>query len=153
MSQQAIAGVVYVSADALSYLPLEEVEVRALVVDGKCLSLWRVFVGNNQVIVSARVDVIQTFYNPSRDSTPRAKYLFPLPAQAAVCAFDMGTSFGRVIVGVAKEKQQAQEDFEQAIQRGKKTALVEWGTGDSTFTDAPLRSVLMSRTPKSLQSP
>ena len=102
------------------------------------VSLWCTYSQDDKrLVVSARVDIIQTFYNSNKDSTPRAKYVFPLPASAAVCAFDMGTSSGRVIVGVAKEIQQAKEDFEQAIQQGKKTALVEWVTGDSTFSGIP----------------
>lgn len=45
----------------------------------------------------------------------------------------MGTSSGRVIVGVAKEKQQASQEHEQAIRDGKKTALVEWAADDSAY--------------------
>lgn len=75
---------------------------------------------------------MQSFYNPSRGPTPRAKYVFPVPSRAAICAFDMATSSGRVIVGVAKEKDEAKQTHEQAIQEGKTTALVEWVTDDST---------------------
>ena len=59
--------------------------------------------------------------------------MFPVPSGAAVCAFDMYSELtDRLIVGVAKEKLQAAQEHEQAIQEGKRTALVEWGSGDST---------------------
>ncbi|EKM57238.1 uncharacterized protein PHACADRAFT_194803 [Phanerochaete carnosa HHB-10118-sp] len=114
MASQSFSGVVHASGDGnLTHLPLEEVKVNTLIVD-----------------VSTRVDVTQVFYNPSIQWTPRAKYVFPVPARAAVCAFDMGTSTGRVIVGVAKEKEQAKAEHETAIQEGRTTALVEWITSD-----------------------
>jgi hypothetical protein len=82
-------------------------------------------------LVSARVDIIQTFSNPSNQPTPRAKYVFPVPARSAVCAFDMSTSSGQAIVGVAKDSAQAKSEFEAAMQEGKKAALVERITDDS----------------------
>lgn len=133
MSSQSFSGVVFNSGDSLEHLPLEQVEIRTLIVDGQCLDLWRSVRSElDDCAVSARVDVIQIFNNPVSTSTPRAKYVFPLPARAAVCAFNMTTSSGRVIVGIAKEKGQAKAEFEQAIHERKKTALVEWASNDGT---------------------
>lgn len=49
----------------------------------------------------------------------------------------MGTSSGQVIIGVAKDNEQAKADFEQAIKHGRKTALVEWAADDSELNNVP----------------
>lgn len=72
----------------------------------------------------------QVFTNPSDHPTPRAKYVFPIPARAAVCAFEMRMDNGHTIVGIAKERQQAATDHASAIRQGKATSLVEWVTDD-----------------------
>ncbi|KAG1755252.1 uncharacterized protein EDB91DRAFT_1242451 [Suillus paluster] len=85
------AGIVYRSLDRrLLHLPLQEVDVRVWMVD-----------------VSARVMLSQVFVNTSESPTSRAKYVFPLPARAAVCGFELEHADGQVIVGVAKEKSEA----------------------------------------------
>ena len=78
------------------------------------------------------MNIVQRFHNTSKFSTGRAKYVFPIPAGAAVCAFEMHTADNRVIVGEVKEKTKAQEDHEQAIREGNRTALVDCISGDST---------------------
>ena len=75
----------------------------------------------------------QTFTNTSDTSTSRAKYVFPVPSRAAVCAFEMIHADGRTIVGVSKEKQKATEEHEAAIREGKFTGLLEWVTDDGQF--------------------
>ncbi|KAG6377331.1 hypothetical protein JVT61DRAFT_15121 [Boletus reticuloceps] len=97
----------------IEYLTLEEVRVRAWVVD-----------------VSSRIVLSQTFYNPSDESTGRAKYVFPLPANAAVCAFELELEDGTVIVGEVKEKEDAALNFTRAVEQGKTAALVERVTDD-----------------------
>lgn len=82
--------------------------------------------------MSAKVTLSQEFVNTSDEPTPRAKYVFPVPARAAVCAFEMRTEDGRVIAGVAKEKEKAAREHAAAIRQGKLTAHVEWATDDST---------------------
>ncbi|KAK7680416.1 hypothetical protein QCA50_016657 [Cerrena zonata] len=114
MSGQPFSGIVYGSPESgLIHLPLVEVKVRALVVD-----------------VSARVTLSQVFVNQDPDRTPRAKYVFPIPAGAAVCAFEMHTEDGGTIRGIAKEREQAHREHEQALNAGKLTSLVEWATDD-----------------------
>ncbi|KAF9232854.1 vault protein inter-alpha-trypsin domain-containing protein [Melanogaster broomeanus] len=97
----------------IGYLPLEEVKVKAWVVD-----------------VSARIVITQTFQNPSGSPTGRAKYLFPLPANAAVCAFDLEFEDGRMLVGEVKEKETAAQAFTDAVEGGRKAGLVERVTDD-----------------------
>ena len=90
----------------------------------------------------------QVFTNYSTDKTPRAKYVFPIPAGAAVCAFQMRTEDGRVIHGVVKDHQEAQREHEQALSSGKLTSLVEWATNDSKILFSVQSQFLIS----SLQS-
>jgi hypothetical protein len=85
------------------------------------------------VPVSARVVLSQVFENVSESPTSRAKYVFPLPASAAACAFELEHADGRVIVGVAKEKSEAAQAFQSAVDAGKTAGLVEWVTDDSAI--------------------
>ncbi|RDB29586.1 hypothetical protein Hypma_015119 [Hypsizygus marmoreus] len=112
------SGVTYnsVSSDGstrTAYLSLEEVRVKVLVID-----------------LSARVTLAQKFFNASDITTGRCKYLFPVPASAAICAFDIQTSDGRTIVGVAKEKDVAQVQYEEALSAGKFAGLANYVTDD-----------------------
>ncbi|KAH8102054.1 hypothetical protein BXZ70DRAFT_1016052 [Cristinia sonorae] len=66
------------------------------------LSLLRATVEARVVDASAIVTFTQVFCNTSELSTPRAKYIFRLPARAAVCAFEM-CSQDRLVRGVVKE--------------------------------------------------
>ncbi|KAG1850820.1 hypothetical protein DFJ58DRAFT_661881 [Suillus subalutaceus] len=103
------AGIVYRSLDQhLLHLPLQEVDVRVWMVD-----------------VSARVMLSQVFENDSESPTSRAKYVFPLPANAASCAFELEHADGRVITCVAKEKSEAAEAFHVAMDAGRSAGLVE----------------------------
>ncbi|KAH7908679.1 hypothetical protein BJ138DRAFT_1068391 [Hygrophoropsis aurantiaca] len=98
----------------LAHLPLESVSVKAWMVD-----------------VSARICLTQVFANSSETSTGRAKYVFPLPARAAVCAFELEHADGRIITGIAKEKLEAAQMFDKAVQEGRTAGLVEWVTDDT----------------------
>lgn len=68
---------------------------------------------SSYLVVSARVMLSQVFENESESPTSRAKYVFPLPANAAICAFELQHADGRVMTGVAKlkEKSEAAETF------------------------------------------
>jgi Vault protein inter-alpha-trypsin domain len=78
------------------------------------------------------VTLKQTFTNPSDIAINETKYVFPVPARAAVCAFEMHFADGRRIIGVSKEKAQAAREYQAAVQAGKAAALVDWVTDDST---------------------
>lgn len=92
----------------------------------------RVFIRSSSV--SATVTLTQTFWQCSAAATPRAKYVFPVPAQAAVCGFEMRTEDGRVLAAVAKEKEAARREHEQAIQTGRMTGLVEHVSDDGALS-------------------
>ena len=47
-----------------------------------------------------------------------------------MCGFEMRTEDGRVIKAVAKDKETARQEHEQAIEQGKLTGLVEHVTDD-----------------------
>ncbi|KAG6857619.1 hypothetical protein H0H87_010187 [Tephrocybe sp. NHM501043] len=60
--------------------------------------------------------------------------MFPVPASAAICAFSLETSDGRIVKGVAKDKDIAQQEFEDAQQTGQLAGLVNYGGMDDIFT-------------------
>lgn len=70
-----------------------------------------------------RVKVEQRFTNPT-DDWINARYLFPLPQNAAVdhLTIQIGE---RIIEGEIQKKQQARETFNRAAEQGKKASLVE----------------------------
>ncbi|MEM7797323.1 MAG: VIT domain-containing protein, partial [Cyanobacteria bacterium P01_C01_bin.118] len=71
----------------------------------------------------SRVEVKQTFTNPY-DEPLEAIYKFPLPEDAAVD--DMEIRIGdRVIRGLIKEKEKAQEIYQEAKREGKTAGLLE----------------------------
>ena len=65
--------------------------------------------------VSATVTLTQAFWQWAATPTSTARYVFPVPAQAAVCGFEMRTEDGRVVTAVAKEREAARKEFQQAI--------------------------------------
>ncbi|KAJ8520584.1 hypothetical protein ONZ45_g2604 [Pleurotus djamor] len=95
------------------YLPLEEVRIHVLILD-----------------VTARVTIDQVFSNPENTATSRAKYLFPVPASACLCAFEARKANGDIIVGKCMDKDRAREKHEAAIRQGKLTGLLENVTDD-----------------------
>ncbi|KAJ7151532.1 von Willebrand domain-containing protein [Mycena filopes] len=98
------------------HLVLEEMKAKVLIID-----------------VAARVTLKQVYRNPLPTATSRAVYYFPVPANGAVCAFEMTTSDDRVVKALCKEKTQAREEYEQALAQGQETSLLEW-VADDIFT-------------------
>lgn len=127
------------------HLPLEEISVSAIVVDGKYNNVIVIRVGaltrtfhalrltQFPCAVSAKIIISHIFSNPSPDSTGRAKYIFPVPARAAVCGFGMKTSDGRELIGMAKENQRAEEEYRHAVEQSKVAGLVQWGADDGVY--------------------
>ncbi|KAJ3111436.1 hypothetical protein HDU96_005696 [Phlyctochytrium bullatum] len=80
----------------------------------------------------ARVTISQTFHpaapSQTQDSKPfkasEALYQFPLPENAAVCAFECDVD-GKRIAGIVKEKEEAREEYKAAVESGKTAGLVE----------------------------
>jgi Ca-activated chloride channel family protein len=91
---------------ARGHLPLEAMEVRGRI-DG----------------LLARVTVRQTFVN-ALDEPIEASYIFPLPDRAAVTRFRMEVS-GRVIEGILEERGRAREQYDRAIEEGRRAAIAE----------------------------
>jgi Ca-activated chloride channel family protein len=71
----------------------------------------------------AHTTISQRFVN-THSQALEATYIFPLPDRAAVIRFRMEVC-GRVIEGTLKERGQARQDYEQAIQAGHRAALAE----------------------------
>ena len=98
------------------------------------LKLWRV--------VSAIVSLRQKFWHYLPSPASQAKYVFPVPARAAVCGFEMRTEDGRVITAVAKEKETARREHAQAIRQGRLTGLVEHVKDDGQFRTTSLIKII-----------
>lgn len=71
----------------------------------------------------SRVVIKQVFCNPFSEPL-EATYLFPLPERAAVMGFSM-TVAGRRVEGKIKERGQARQEYEEALQEGKRAAITE----------------------------
>lgn len=134
------SGIVYydsVLSDARHrvYLPLEEVNVKVVIVDGEFVPLRSMSAQSTDMthVVSARVTLSQSYSNPSESSTGRCKYCFPVPASAAVCAFGMTMDDGRTIKGIAKDKDQARQGYKQALDAGRSANVLEYVTDDSQY--------------------
>src|SRR5205807_508472 len=95
-------------------LPLESVQLRARVVD-------RV----------AEVTVEQKFGNPFREAI-EAVYVFPLAGGSAVSRFEMQIG-KRVVRGRIEERAEARRQYAQALDQGKRAALLEQER-DDVFT-------------------
>eukprot|EP00746_Dinoflagellata_sp_MGD_P002856 gnl/MRDRNA2_/MRDRNA2_105586_c0_seq1.p1 gnl/MRDRNA2_/MRDRNA2_105586_c0~~gnl/MRDRNA2_/MRDRNA2_105586_c0_seq1.p1 ORF type:complete len:900 (-),score=159.00 gnl/MRDRNA2_/MRDRNA2_105586_c0_seq1:146-2845(-) len=92
---------------AYAQVPLHEVQVNVLVVD-------RV----------ATHSVNQTYVNEEAFSI-EAKYVFPLPENASVVEFVARFANGRMLRGVVKKRDEARTQYNQAVQRGARAALLE----------------------------
>ncbi|TFK40891.1 hypothetical protein BDQ12DRAFT_600261 [Crucibulum laeve] len=125
------SGIIYSSTTLtpdIRSLPLKEVRIKALIVD-----------------VSARVTVTQVFTNPSDIATGRCKYCFPVPACAAICAFNMRTSDGRTLIGISKEKDLARDEYEQGIKSGKFAGMLEYVTDDISIGSILAQAVVETK--------
>ena len=71
----------------------------------------------------AQVEVIQTFHNPY-DRKIEALYVFPLPDRAAVSHMEIRLA-DRTIAGVVKTRDEARRIYQDALARGRVTALLD----------------------------
>jgi len=114
---------------------LTDEEIRPLIpVDDECglgalatplgnLPLAAVSVSGRISGLLAEVTLEQTFKNTHAQPL-EATYIFPLPDRAGVTGFRFEVA-GRVIDGVLKERGQAREEYDQAIQKGHRAAIAE----------------------------
>src|SRR5262245_50657074 len=79
----------------------------------------------------AQISMEQKFHNPFTEAL-EAVYIFPLPGGSAVSAFELKVG-GRVIKGVVKERDEARRTYTEAIEQGKRAALLEQDR-DDVFT-------------------
>ncbi len=79
----------------------------------------------------ASVLMTQTFQNPYAEDL-EAVYIFPLPGGAAVSDFEMKVG-SRIIRGKVEERGEARRQYQQAINEGKRAALME-KERDDVFT-------------------
>ena len=73
--------------------------------------------------LSVQTTLSQGFANPY-DVPLEATYVFPLPDRAAVTGMRMEAD-GRVVEGVLKERQQAREEYDRAIEAGQRASIAE----------------------------
>jgi len=90
---------------------------------GGCLPLTDMNVSSKISGLTYTTTVVQAFVN-ALDSPVEAAYIFPLPCRAAVTSFEFKVR-DRVVSGVLKERGQARQEYQQAIQQGKQAALAE----------------------------
>ena len=81
----------------------------------------------------SRVEVKQTFTNPN-DKPLEAIYKFPLPDDAAVDEMEIRIG-DRIIRGIIKKREEAQEIYQEAKQEGKTAGLLEQQR-DNIFTQS-----------------
>jgi Vault protein inter-alpha-trypsin domain len=74
--------------------------------------------------VQTVASLVQTYVSNASD--PQAVvYVFPLPAEAAVCAFKAVIGGTRIVKGVVQEKAPAKENYEKAVKQGLTAGLLE----------------------------
>jgi Ca-activated chloride channel family protein len=73
--------------------------------------------------LTARTTIRQTFRN-SLSETIEATYIFPLPDRAAVTSFRLRVA-DRTIEGQLKERAEAREEYDRAIEKGRRAAITE----------------------------
>lgn len=79
----------------------------------------------------AEVSMTETFQNPFQDHL-EAVYTFPLPGSSAVSSFEMKVG-NRTIKGKVEERGEARRQYQQALDQGKRAALLEQER-DDVFT-------------------
>ncbi|MBY0549007.1 MAG: VIT and VWA domain-containing protein [Candidatus Obscuribacterales bacterium] len=79
----------------------------------------------------AHVSIRQTFRN-TYSNCMEATYTFPMAPGSAVSSFNLKVG-NRIIKGVVQERQQARHNYQQAIQQGKRAAMLEQER-DDVFT-------------------
>ena len=87
--------------------------------------------------VSCRVTFTQTYRNESDTPTPMARFVFPVPSHAAICAFSMMTGDNHLIYARAKDSIEATQEFDAAVSEGRAAALQEQVSGDSQLFNHP----------------
>ena len=78
--------------------------------------------------------LLQTFVNPSSTTDiEECRYVFPLYDGISVVSFTCQVG-SRIIKGVVKEKTEAREEYNAAVERGETAGLLEQGPTSDVFT-------------------
>ncbi|KAI0634382.1 hypothetical protein C8Q77DRAFT_1055509 [Trametes polyzona] len=109
------AGLGAIAADGkLVFLPLDSVSIDAFILD-----------------VSALVTMTQGYRTRfSNGRLTDARYIFPIPEGASVCAFKMELSDGSTVSGVVKDTEKAKKVFQDAVSQGEWAGLAYEITAD-----------------------
>ncbi|KZW04435.1 hypothetical protein EXIGLDRAFT_758724 [Exidia glandulosa HHB12029] len=81
------------------------------------------------VDVNVHARLTQTYVSTA-NVAQEVKYIFPLPSNAAVCAFTAVIDGKRTIRGVVKQKDEAKHDYDQAVSEGRTAGLLDQHTAD-----------------------
>ncbi len=104
------------------FLPLQSVTVEAHIFDGTytiCAFACRPSNSMPSKWLHSFNSSNNMSIRPGNGQLSSAQYVFPTPGNAAVCAFKMENSDGRVVSGVVKESEEAKQDFQDAVDEGK----------------------------------
>jgi len=82
--------------------------------------------------VYAVAELVQDYYS-SAPVDRQVEYVFPLPPDAAVCAFKAVIDDKKVIQGIVKEKEEAKKEYKKAIAAGRTAGLLEQQASDGEF--------------------
>jgi Vault protein inter-alpha-trypsin domain len=74
------------------------------------------------------------YYSANASLDRDVEYFFPLPSDAAVCAFKAIIDDTTVIKGAVKEKEEAKRDYQEAVAAGKYAGLLEKEAADGKPT-------------------
>lgn len=77
------------------------------------------------------------YYTANTSLDRDVDYVFPLPPDAAVCAFKAIIDDTTVIKGEVKEKEQAKRDYQEAVAAGKYAGLLDKVAEDGEPTQLP----------------
>ncbi|XP_030058252.1 protein mono-ADP-ribosyltransferase PARP4 [Microcaecilia unicolor] len=107
---------------------LHKIKAGLLDTSGNSIPLKDIHIKGRIMDLIAQVVVFQTYTNLS--SIPiEAKYVFPLDGTAAVCGFEAFIN-GKHIIGEVKEKDQAHQEYRQAVSEGHGAYLMDQDAPD-----------------------
>ncbi|KAH9924780.1 von Willebrand factor type A domain-containing protein [Fomitopsis serialis] len=108
-------GLITTRAGQSVYLPLVSVHAQVYIADTSA-----------RVALSQRFDATEA---SSGGSLTAVRYIFPIPASAAVCAFELKAA-GRRLVGKVKELKAARKEFDVAVSQGELAGLLAEASAD-----------------------
>ena len=89
--------------------------------------------------VYAVAELVQEYYSDAPVDR-QVEYVFPLPPDAAVCAFKAVIDDKKVIKGIVKEKEEAKKEYTAAIAAGKTAGLLEKEAADGECLDEIIKA-------------